>query len=204
IVMPGQICAVALCKSNRLTLKKKGVNLAFHRFPKGNDLVSSTIRKEWINRCKREDKFNLDTSYICGLHFTTNDYERDLQNELLDLPSTSSAMPSSYTEISDKPRTSSTQDTYKQKRLSFLQFDEVKVKSLEEYDVANDQVLGPHSQLQVVQARGLFSKWKQPVYIAFDQKVNKDILCNIISELRNISFNVVACVSDCGGGNIGL
>ncbi|KAJ8980680.1 hypothetical protein NQ317_013292 [Molorchus minor] len=219
--MPGQICAVALCKSNRLTLKKEGVNLAFHRFPKGNDVGSSTIRKQWINRCKRKDKFNPNTSSICGLHFTTNDYERDLQNELLglplrqvlkktavptlnlneskntpekpiegtpsckrpkkkknmdpveslltnaslsnpessqllDLPSTSSAMPSSYTEISEDPRTSYTQDTYKQKK--DLQFDEDKVKSLEEIGLANDQVLGPHSQLQVMQARDLLSK----------------------------------------------
>lgn len=85
-----------------------------------------------------------------------------------------------------------------------LQFDEVKVRSVQEYDVAKDQVLGPYSQLQVVQARELFSKWKQPVYLAFDQKVTKQLLYNIISELHNISYSVVACVSDCGGGNIGL
>ena len=85
-----------------------------------------------------------------------------------------------------------------------LQFDEVKVKSVEEYNVAQDQVLGPHNQMQVVQARGLFSKWKQPVYVAFDQKITKDTLCDIITELHNISYKVVACVSDCGGGNIGL
>jgi len=85
-----------------------------------------------------------------------------------------------------------------------LQFDEVKVRSVEEYDVSKDQVLGPYSQMQVVQARGLFSKWKQPVYLAFDQKITKHILNDIISKLHNISYNVVACVSDCGGGNIGL
>jgi hypothetical protein len=56
---------------------------SFHRFPKARDLVSQTIRKEWILRCKREDKLNPDTSYICSVHFTENDYERNFQNELL-------------------------------------------------------------------------------------------------------------------------
>lgn len=85
-----------------------------------------------------------------------------------------------------------------------LQFDEIKIKSVQEYDVSKDQVLGPHNQMQVVQARGLFSKWKQPVFIAFDQKMTKDMLLNITMELHNISYSVVACVSDSGGGNVGL
>lgn len=85
-----------------------------------------------------------------------------------------------------------------------LQFNEIKIKSVQEYDVSKDQVLGPHNQMQVVQARGLFSKWKQPVFIAFDQKMTKDMLLNITMELHNISYSVVACVSDSGGGNVGL
>lgn len=85
-----------------------------------------------------------------------------------------------------------------------IQFDEVKVKAVEEYDTSKDEVLGPHNQMQVVMARGLFSQWKQPIYIAFDQKVTKEILFNIITELHKISYNVVACVSDCGASNVGL
>lgn len=84
--MPGQYCAVALCKStthNRITLKNDDAYLIFHSFPKAHDLVSSTMRREWINRCKRRNKLNPTTSAICSLHFTQNDYERDLQNELL-------------------------------------------------------------------------------------------------------------------------
>ncbi|CAH1111454.1 unnamed protein product [Psylliodes chrysocephalus] len=84
--MPGQNCAIASCKSNRLTLMKAGVKLIFHSFPKQNDSVSNTIKKEWIKRCKRETKFNPLTATICSLHFTPDDYKRDLQNELLGLP----------------------------------------------------------------------------------------------------------------------
>lgn len=85
-----------------------------------------------------------------------------------------------------------------------LQFDEVKVKSTLEYDVSKDAVIGPYSQMQVVMARGLFANWKQPVYIGFDQRMTKELLLQIISELSEISYNVVACVSDCGASNVGL
>ncbi|KAG5876481.1 hypothetical protein JTB14_011091 [Gonioctena quinquepunctata] len=55
-------------------------------FPKARDIVSSTICKEWKLRCRRADKFNVETSSICADHFTSNDYERDLKSELLGLP----------------------------------------------------------------------------------------------------------------------
>jgi hypothetical protein len=85
-----------------------------------------------------------------------------------------------------------------------LQFDEVKIKSCYEYDKREDQVVGRHNQLQVVMVRSLFSNWKQPVYFEFDQKMTKSILNHIIEELTKASYTVVACVSDCGGGNVGL
>ena len=58
-------------------------------------------------------------------------------------------------------------------KLVVLQFDEIKVKSVLEYDVSEDEVIGPYNQMQVCNARGLFAKWKQPVYCAFDQKMTK-------------------------------
>lgn len=51
----------------------------------------------------------------------------------------------------------------------------MKVKTLLEYDKGYDEVVGPHSQLQIVMARGLTSNWKQPAYIDFDQKITKEI-----------------------------
>ncbi|KAJ8911681.1 hypothetical protein NQ315_005760 [Exocentrus adspersus] len=64
-------------------LKKQGSSIIFHSFPKGKDLVSSTIQKEWVHCCRRNDKFNINTSRVCSEHFTVNDYERDLEHELL-------------------------------------------------------------------------------------------------------------------------
>lgn len=89
-------------------------------------------------------------------------------------------------------------------KVAVIQFDEMKVHSVYEYDQLEDEVVGPHTQMQVVMVRGLFSKWKQPIFIDFDQKMTKKILLDIISQLEEISYHVVVCVSDCGGGNVGL
>lgn len=89
-------------------------------------------------------------------------------------------------------------------RVTVLQYDEMKVASLYEYDQKLDEVVGPHSHMQVVMARGLFAKWKQPVFVDFDTQMTQHILDGIITELHKINFHVVACVSDCGGGNLGL
>jgi hypothetical protein len=82
-IMPGRRCAVFSCNNSRVVTKRKGETVVYHAFPKGNDLVSSTIKKEWIRRCARADKWNPNNSQVCSVHFTSNDYERDLQNELL-------------------------------------------------------------------------------------------------------------------------
>lgn len=55
-------------------------------------------------------------------------------------------------------------------KLTVLMFDEVKISTTMEYDVLRDEVVGPHSQMQVVMARGVASPWKQPIYIDFDKK----------------------------------
>lgn len=89
-------------------------------------------------------------------------------------------------------------------RIVVLSFDEIKVKSVLEYNISTDEIVGPHNYMQVIMARGLFSNWKQPIYLGFDKKMTKNILFLVISELHKISYNIVACVSDCGGGNIGL
>lgn len=89
-------------------------------------------------------------------------------------------------------------------KLTVLMFDEVKISTTMEYDVLRDEVVGPHSQMQVVMARGVASPWKQPIYIDFDKKMTKEILFNIIEKLDQIGFKTICCVSDCGGGNVGL
>lgn len=89
-------------------------------------------------------------------------------------------------------------------KYTVLMFDEIKISSTMEYDVLKDEVVGPHNQLQVAMARGIGGKWKQPVYVGFDQKMTKEILLDIIKKLDDIGFKTVCVVSDCGGGNVGL
>lgn len=84
-----------------------------------------------------------------------------------------------------------------------LSFDEMKVSSLYEY-ITKDEVIGPHNFLQVIMARGLFSNWKQPIYIEFDKKTTRSLLDEAIIVLHNINYDVLACVLDCGSGNMGL
>lgn len=81
--MPGRYCAIVSCSNNQQALRKKGSKIIFHCFPKGNDMVSTKMRKEWVKRCKRANTFNTNTASVCSNHFTPDDYERDLQNELL-------------------------------------------------------------------------------------------------------------------------
>ena len=55
-----------------------------------------------------------------------------------------------------------------QERVCVLSFDELNVDSRIYYDQAEDKILGPHSNVQVVMVWGLFVKWKYPVYFDFD------------------------------------
>lgn len=51
---------------------------------------------------------------------------------------------------------------------------------------------------------GLVASWKQPVYYNYDTQMTKQILTNIIGNLYEIGYNVVAIVSDMGPSNVGL
>lgn len=83
-------------------------------------------------------------------------------------------------------------------------FDEMKCKERYEFNKTLDCVMGPNSQMQVAMVRGLFSKFKQPIFIDFDKKMSKDLLNLLINRLYAIGYNVVGIVNDNGGGNVGL
>jgi len=89
-------------------------------------------------------------------------------------------------------------------RVSVITFDEMKVQEILEYDQKHDRVLGPHSQMQVAMIRGLFSKWKMPIYMDFDRKMTKELLSSLIKEVNDAGYLVKACTSDMGGGKQGL
>lgn len=77
------VCAVYGCKNKKKRRREHGDTVTYHRFPKEKDADAKRIRLMWISRCKRNDDFNADTHRICSNHFTEEDYERDLKNELL-------------------------------------------------------------------------------------------------------------------------
>ena len=66
-------CAVAMCPSPK--------DCSYHNFPR-----DINRQKLWIKLCKRKDPINPKTARICSLHFKPEDFERDLRNELLNLP----------------------------------------------------------------------------------------------------------------------
>lgn len=89
-------------------------------------------------------------------------------------------------------------------RLCILSFDEMKVESLYEYDAISDTVRQPYNYVQLAIARGLKSSWKQPVFCAFDCKMTKTILENLVIKLQEAGYTVVGVVSDMGSGNQSL
>ncbi|XP_044269518.1 uncharacterized protein LOC123014450 isoform X2 [Tribolium madens] len=71
-------CAVMGCNSSHR--KTKGGSIRYHRFP--GDAVT---RARWVQACGKYVQ-NCSTARICSRHFTDESYERDVQHELLGLP----------------------------------------------------------------------------------------------------------------------
>lgn len=67
-------CAVGLCKS----IANKDTNCHFFCFPK-----DKSLRKLWITRCFRKNKFNSETSRVCSNHFQDSDYENLMEFNLM-------------------------------------------------------------------------------------------------------------------------
>lgn len=84
-------------------------------------------------------------------------------------------------------------------RIVILQYDEMEVIHVYEYEKAFDRGMDPHHQMQVVMARGLFSKLKQPIHTKFDVTVRKNLIDNLLFKLHEIGFTVVGIVSDLRG-----
>jgi hypothetical protein len=89
-------------------------------------------------------------------------------------------------------------------KLTVISFDEMKIKAELCIDRKLEQVLGPHDSVQVVMARGLIGKWKQPIFYGFDKPMTKSLLFSVILSLEKSGYHVVAQVSDLGPSNRGL
>ncbi|XP_046984043.1 uncharacterized protein LOC124554052 isoform X1 [Schistocerca americana] len=77
-------CAVFQCDTNA----RKMPGVVWHSFPK-----DEYLRCEWIARCKCRGRVNVKGGRVCSLHFRPEDYEQDLRNELLRLPSRKKLVP---------------------------------------------------------------------------------------------------------------
>uniref|UniRef100_A0A1Y1K8E2 THAP-type domain-containing protein n=2 Tax=Photinus pyralis TaxID=7054 RepID=A0A1Y1K8E2_PHOPY len=84
-------------------------------------------------------------------------------------------------------------------KTTVLSYGKMKVSCVHEYEKSNHHLLGPYKFVQIIMAKGLCANWKQPVYMEFDREITKEILCEVITALDKISFNVVAIVDDWDG-----
>ena len=83
-------------------------------------------------------------------------------------------------------------------RIAIITFDEMEIAKILEYDHESDRVFGPHKKVQVVMVRGLFKKWKQPVYYDFDTPMKTDLLSFIIKQVEEIGIRVYGTNFDLG------
>lgn len=89
-------------------------------------------------------------------------------------------------------------------RVAVLSFDEMLVASEWNYDKGTDTLFKPHDKVMVYMVRGLVGNWKQPVYFNFDTVYSKEILLNIIKEVENAGYPIVAIIHDMGPKRIRL
>ena len=89
-------------------------------------------------------------------------------------------------------------------KVATISFDEIHLTKDLNYDVGEDQIVGPYKSAQVVFIRGLFSKWKQAIFFNFDQPMTREILYDIIIKVEKIGFHVVTATSDMGPTNVSL
>ena len=68
--MPGIRYTVGVCNNSRLSAKKSGKDICFYRFPKDKNL-----RKMWIQKCKRDGKWDPENCRVYSDHFTEEDYD---------------------------------------------------------------------------------------------------------------------------------
>ena len=85
-----------------------------------------------------------------------------------------------------------------------LSLDEVHLKAATSYDSSNDKIVGPHSTANVLLMRGVFRKYKIPIWTKFDSDLEKEELFSIIQNLHAAGYTVVTFTSDMGPLNVRL
>lgn len=101
--------------------------------------------------------------------------------------------------MSTKGRDFSTAD-----KLTVLTFDDLYVSNQLDIDRKQQKVYGPHKTCLFIMARGLFKKWRQPIYYNYDTPISRDILFTVIRHLYEIGYIVIAVTCDMGPINMRL
>ena len=90
------------------------------------------------------------------------------------------------------------------KKMAVLMFDEMSVSRDITYDAREDRFYPSSSKMQVALCRGLAHKYKLPVFVDFDRKMDKDLLEEIIEKCEEAGVHIIAIVSDLATDNQGL
>lgn len=95
-----QVCSINSCGNNSNDINNPAIY--FYYFPTHDQ----NIRNEWIKQCNRgEDEcfWLSDLSTVCSKHFCEDDYEQNLEADLIDFPSHQilkrNAIPSLYLDV---------------------------------------------------------------------------------------------------------
>lgn len=86
-------------------------------------------------------------------------------------------------------------------KLTCLSFDEMSLSKRLCFERKDEHVFGPHSHAQVVMARGLTGKWKQPIFFDFDTPMTTEILFKVICSLEEVGYKIISVTCDLGGEN---
>nr|XP_022904587.1 uncharacterized protein LOC111416728 isoform X2 [Onthophagus taurus] len=74
-------CSVSSCKMTHVLAQDMKKKISFFSFPK-----ETNLKNIWIKRCDRKGTMTAKRPRICSLHFRSEDFKRDLQSELQNLP----------------------------------------------------------------------------------------------------------------------
>ena len=84
-------------------------------------------------------------------------------------------------------------------RVVVLSFDEVHLKRDISYDSTTISIIGPHSKVNVMMARGLFKNYKFAIWYNYHRKgetLGPNEFNEIVTNLQNEGFHVIATVCD--------
>ena len=86
-------------------------------------------------------------------------------------------------------------------RVCCLTFDEVDIDPSYCYDKKYDQMFGESKHAAIFVARGIFSSWKMPIYLGFNEKFDKESINHLIEVCMSVGVQPVALTCDLGGSN---